>query len=345
MHGTPQPTVRSDRTFTATITSAEAGSTVAEVCRTRWPTYSPEDWQDLFDRQGLLLNQCLANGTEHVTAGDLLACTVPTGPEPDVRTDYRILFRDDHLAVIDKPGDLPCHPAGRYYAHTLAHLLLTRENFPAVHLANRLDRETSGLVVVALTSEAASRLGSAFMRRDVEKTYLTAVEGIFPETPCQVSGWLYLARGATVRRKRVFVPSEAPHPDNSLAVETHFRRLGCVDGLSWLEVVPLTGRPHQIRATLKGIGFPIVGDKLYGIDESIYARFAADSMTSLDRKRLRLPRQVLHAARLAFPHPLTGERLVFDAPLPDDLASLSAAPIDRRKGLPGMPGVGTHAAF
>lgn len=292
------------------------------LCRLRWPSYAEDDWHVLFARQGLRVNGLPAEPDQAIHVGDRLECTVAVGAEPAARTDYRILYRDAALAVIDKPGNLPCHPAGRYYANTLERLLLDRGDFPGVHLVNRLDRETSGLVLVALSNEAASALGAAFTRRDVTKQYLAVVEGEFPEGTLNATGWLYLARGTTVRRKRVFLPEADAHPHEAQHVETRFRCLARRNGLSWLEVRPVTGRPHQIRATLKGLGYPVVGDKLYGVDETIYARLSTDQMSPLDQAHLRIARQALHAFRLTFRHPVSGAQFVFTAPLPDDLASL-----------------------
>ncbi len=319
MHS-PGPTPHAlHRTFSATISPEEGGRELLPVCRQRWPSYALSDWQQAFEGRQLLLNGTPATRTTCVRDGDVLECRIPLEPEPETRTDYRIVYRDESLAVIDKPGNLPSHPAGRYCANTLERLLVDREGWPEVHLVNRLDRETSGLVLIALSAEAASRLGASFMRREVLKTYQALVEGCFPEEPRDITGWLYLVRGVTVRRKRVFVPVNMPHPENAQPVETRFRRIACVNGLSWVEACPVTGRPHQIRATLKAIGHPIVGDKLYGVDETIYARLATDGMTALDRRRLRLPRQALHASRLGFRHPFTKAMLIFTAPLPCDL--------------------------
>lgn len=299
--------------------ASEAGLPLADFCRRRWPSYSNADWQDLFSRGGLLLNGIVASPDIPTRAGDRLECSVIIGAEPLVSSDYSIIYRDESLAVIDKPGNLPCHPAGRYYDNTLLQLLKKHEGWKDLHLANRIDRETSGLVLVALNAENASLLGKAFMQHKVHRTYLALVEGIFPEGTRKVSGWLYLAKGITVRCKRVFVPQKTCQTTKARKVETVFKRIACQNGLSWLEVVPLTGRPHQIRATLKGMGFPIVGDKLYGLDETIYARLTTDSITESDRRKLRIDRQALHAFRMELTHPQTGRKLLFKAPLPQDL--------------------------
>ena len=290
-----------------------------------------------------------------------------TAPEPPVDARFRILFEDESLAVVEKSGNIPCHPAGRYREHTLAHLLVSRAGFPAVHWVNRLDRETSGLVVVAKTPEAASRLGKSLMANRFRKRYLVAVEGVWhhPED-FSATGWIHPARSALVHKMRVFVPDAAtcaayglpassaplpPPPGATLgghvltgagqASETLFRPIAVGDRppapspdppVALLEAEPRTGRVHQIRATLRALGFPVVGDKLYGPDEGIYARLCDDAVTDADRARLRMRRQALHASRIAFPHPFEKREIAVESPLPQDMRALlwynSALPND-----------------
>ena len=130
-------------------------------------------------------------------------------------------------------------------------------------------------------------------------------KSVQPSKPPAVRGAIVLVRGDIVRKKRVFRPDETLDPASPAHALTRFRCLGRAAGISFLEAVPETGRPHQIRATLKAIGFPVVGDKLYGVDETIYARMCADAMTPEDVAALRMSRQALHAQSLAFRHPFT----------------------------------------
>ena len=259
--------------------------------------------------------------------------------EPPVDESFAILFEDQAVAVVAKSGNIPCHSGGRYREHTLAHLLAERAGFPALHWVNRLDRETSGTVVVAKTAEAASRLGRALIRGRFAKRYLAIVQcgGVqtlpHPESGVWVTvrGALHPARGCGVRKMRLFVSEgdESPAPDSGAAViptgpgqvcETRFRLLDQRGGFALVEAEPVTGRVHQIRATLRAMGLPVVGDKLYGPDPGIYARLCDDAMTEADRASLLLPRQALHAASIAFPHPFTGALIHVEAPLPPDMA-------------------------
>ena len=261
-------------------------------------------------------------------------------PEPPVDESFAILYEDDALAVVAKSGNIPCHPGGRYRKHTLAHLLARRAGFGDLHWVNRLDRETSGTVVVAKTAEAASRLGHTLMRGRFSKRYLAIVQCGDVRTLPQddsaawetVRGTLHPAHGCGVRKMRLFVPEgeSPPAPDSGASIvptgpgqvcETRFRQLGRRGGYALVEAEPVTGRVHQIRSTLRAMGLPVVGDKLYGPDPGIYARLCDDALTESDRAALLLPRQALHATSIAFPHPFAGELVRVVAPLPPDMSS------------------------
>lgn len=258
--------------------------------------------------------------------------------EPPVDGTYAVLFEDEAVAVVAKSGNIPCHAGGRYREHTLAHFLARRAGFRDLHWVNRLDRETSGTVVVAKTADAASRLGVALMRGRFMKRYWAIVRcgtvSTLPSAPsgdwAAVRGTLFPARGCGVRKMRLFIPEgmSAPMPDSGAAIvttgagqscETRLRLLGKKGDFALMEAEPVTGRVHQIRATLRALGLPIVGDKLYGPDPGIYARLCEDAVTEADRSALLLPRQALHARSIAFPHPFTGGMVQATAPLPADM--------------------------
>ena len=260
----------------------------------------------------------------------------PPVSEPPVDGSYAILFEDETVAVVAKSGNIPCHAGGRYREHTFAHLLAKRIGFHDLHWVNRLDRETSGTVVVAKTADAASRLGVSLMRGRFTKRYWAIVHcGSVPALPsadsgtwATVCGTLFPAHGCGVFKMRLFVLEGADVPDSRAAVvptgpgqscETHLRLLGRRGGFALVEAEPVTGRVHQIRATLRALGLPIVGDKLYGPDPGIYARLCEDALTEADHAALLLSRQALHAHSIAFPHPYTGGTVQATAPLPPDM--------------------------
>lgn len=256
-------------------------------------------------------------------------------PEPEIDPRFSVLLENADFAVVSKSGNLPCHASGRYSINTLETLLKREAGFGEVYFISRLDRETSGCVLVAKTVEAASALGKAMMKHRFEKEYLCVVSGT---PPCAVgetvraAGTLWPVGDDTVFKYRFFTRGDAP-PDASVGFHGELRGAGqsCetvfetlpwsaigvdapAEGLSLVRCVPVTGRTHQIRATLKGLGCDVLGDKLYGPDYSIYKRMCEGAITPEDRAALRAPRQALHAWKLSFASPFDGARISVESP-------------------------------
>jgi 23S rRNA pseudouridine1911/1915/1917 synthase len=214
-----------------------------------------------------------------------------------------ILFEDEHLLVINKPAGLVVHPGAGVRTGTLVHALLHHD--PAIAavggegrpgIVHRLDRDTSGLLVVARTEEAHRALQEAVRERRVERVYLALAEGRISAR----TGTIDAPIGRASRQRHRMAVSGAA----SREARTHFEVLELLAAESYLEAKLETGRTHQIRAHFAAIGHPLVGDTVYG-----------------GPARHGLERQFLHAHRLAFDHPVSGERLEFRSELPEDLAA------------------------
>lgn len=265
--------------------------------------------------------------------GDQVTLLRERMPEPEVSFDYRVLFEDDSLFVIEKPANLPVHPAGRYFFNTLiVHLKTQGHQTPLkmdkeFFLVHRIDKETSGVLVLAKTREVCTHLIKQFAKRTTEKLYLAIVLGTTPEK-FTVDRPIRRALHSAIRLKMEAVPEGAEGGvEGGMTALTDFKRLTMVNGFSLLECRPKTGRQHQIRVHLDFAGFPIVGDKLYGRPEEEALRFFERKLLTPEAEaKLLLPRHALHAAALSFEHPASGTRMTFNSELPEDMRKLFMAP-------------------
>ena len=235
--------------------------------------------------------------------------------EPEADLDYRVAYEDEALLIVDKPGNLCVHPSGPFFRNTLWYLLTAK--YGEIHLLSRLDRETSGLLAVAKEKSIARRMS----RARAVKEYLAVVHGAF-DRETEAAGWLVDDTASAIRKKRRFVAelTEGAIRPERAATRLTPERIGAE--FSLVRAFPETGRMHQIRATLFSLGFPVAGDKLYGLDELCYLKLRRGELTDADRAQLRIGRQALHSARLTLTHPLSGEELRVESPLPEELASL-----------------------
>ncbi|MEQ9364574.1 MAG: RluA family pseudouridine synthase, partial [Leptospirales bacterium] len=176
-----------------------------QILARRYPRFNRSEWQDRIRNGDVLVNDAPARPSRKVATGDVVRFRFQRGPEPGVSRDYRVIHEDEFLYVVDKPGDLPVHPSGVYSANTLYSLIKAERgpDFP-VNLVHRLDRETSGLMVIAKDSPTARDLQAAFQAKDeVRKIYRTLVEcpaAGFPER-LDARGWIFSAREGPVRKK------------------------------------------------------------------------------------------------------------------------------------------------
>jgi 23S rRNA pseudouridine1911/1915/1917 synthase len=232
--------------------------------------------------------------------------TAPTGEiDPDAPVaEYTVAFEDEHLIVVDKPAGVVVHPARGHWQGTLAQALAGTaaggEDPWRAGLVHRLDKDTSGLLVVAKSDAVHEALKTALQARDITREYLALVEG----RPTARSGTI----DAPIGRDRHVRTRHSIDTDQPREARTHFAIERALERYTLLRVHLETGRTHQIRVHLQAIGLPIAGDPEYGREGL-----------------LGLQRQFLHATRLAFPHPLTGETVACESPLPPDLADALAA--------------------
>jgi 23S rRNA pseudouridine1911/1915/1917 synthase len=243
--------------------------------------------------------------------------------EAPVPTSIPILYEDPYLLAVDKPASLPVHPTARYHRNTLIKVLQAARPGEFLALGHRLDRETSGVILLAKTPACERALKRQFeLRERVHKTYLALTwgdpSGASGERRFRFERGLRLDPASPYRVKMI----AGDHPDALRAVTTfEVEATAVARGRTYARVTCEleTGRQHQIRVHLAELGAPIVGDKLYGPDEACFARAADGELTLADHELLELPRHALHASKIALDHPVTREPLGVEAPVPNDL--------------------------
>ena len=256
-----------------------------------------------------------ARPSSPVRAGETILLRRPAPVEPEVPRHFDILFEDESVLVIDKPAGLPMHTTAKFWRNTLVALL--RERYPdeQMEIAHRIDRETSGVLLIARNRQVASFLTRAFARRAVEKTYLALVKGHPPD-----EGKIDMPLRLLDTKSRIMMGPV--HDGSGLTAVTQFRVVRRLPGHAVCEARPLTGRQHQIRVHFACIGHPIVGDKLYGAGEALFMRSCEEPLTpELLACFDGLPRHALHAHRLTFPHPIGKHAVTIESPLPADIAA------------------------
>ena len=246
----------------------------------------------------------------------------PPWDEEPVPTEVPILYEDEHLLAVDKPALLPVHPTARYYRNTLIQVLKRARPGEFVSLGHRIDRETSGVLLVSKTPACDRALKKALAdRADIDKTYVALTWGIPEPAKDGTTSFRYERSVELDPVSRLRVKMRLGESPDALYAATRFVIEETRGRYARVRCDLETGRQHQIRLHLASLGSPIVGDKLYGPDETCFARGADGELEAEDHELLELPRHALHAARLALAHPITGARLVVEAPLPSDLAA------------------------
>lgn len=285
------------------IVPAELDGERADLVVARLGGLSRAEAKAITEAGAVTVDGVTAASKQRLAAGNSVEFEVPPPRETltPQEVDFSVAYEDEHLAVVEKPAGIVTHPGAGTRSPTLAAGVLQR--WPQVRgvgdegrwgIVHRLDKETSGLLVVALDLHAFDGLRAAIRARAVERSYLALVRGV-PDPP---AGTIDAPISRDTRsRGRMRVES------GGRAARTHYRVVASGASMALLEVGLDTGRTHQIRVHMAAVGMPIVGDRQYG-----------QSAGS--------PRLFLHAARLAFDHPATGERIEVESPLPEDLATV-----------------------
>ena len=298
-----------------------AGLRLDHFVKTQIPRLSRTKIQHIIDTQLRRKDGFAPKPATSVAAGEHYIIRREARPEPPCPRTFTVLHEDARMRIIDKPSGLPVHASAKFYFNTLTRVLDERyPGEPEQQICHRLDRETSGCLVVARDKEAAAFLKTAIASKDrTTKQYLAVVAGQPPwdseavlDTPLRLSTAADPTRIPTVR--------VLPDPRGLTAItRVRVEQRGAKHALVRCTLV--TGRQHQIRVHLAVAGFPIVGDKIYAHGDDPFVEYCEEGLTPELAELFVLPRHALHAARIVVPHP-DGGTVTADAPLPPDLAAL-----------------------
>lgn len=259
-----------------------------------------------------------------IRPGDVVTVSLPEPPrDTDLKPEnipLNIVFEDEYIVVVNKPAGMVVHPAYQNWSGTLVNALMYHfselphmpgnEGRPG--LVHRIDKDTSGLLVIAKTETAITNLAKQFFDHTIDRTYQAIVWGV----PSQESGTINVNVGRSLKDRRI--TTAFPKGDFGRTAITHYKLLKDFRYVSLVECRLETGRTHQIRAHMKHIGHPLFNDEMYGGNEVLKGTLFTKYKQFVENCFKLIPRQALHAKSLGFTHPITGERVYFDSELPDD---------------------------
>jgi RluA family pseudouridine synthase len=322
MEETPPNSTSPEKTILQSrVPSHGEGKTLLAYLAGRFRYQSQDDWEKKIIRGEVTLNEKPSTPLKILQPGDCIAYQLVL-KEPPVNKDIKLLYEEKSFLVATKPGNLPSHADGNYIKNTFIYLLtqtLRQKGWRGdVRLVHRLDRETSGLMVVAKDKECHRMLSGQFEKGEVRKEYLALAQGTLTPGTFEVDGPIGRSTQSQISIRRQVLAAGTPGARPS---RTLFETLQHLGESTLLRCVPQTGRTNQIRVHLESIGHPILGDRLYGRSDEEFLEFvrAAKKGNEIPPAPGGAPRLMLHAHRLSFRHPITEQRVEFESPLPQDI--------------------------
>lgn len=318
-----------ERIVQTKINKLATGKTLINFLAERFSYHSKNEWRNLIKSDFIKVNGINAEPETILNFEDLVSFDTSSFKEPEVNAKFATIYEDDNFLIVDKAANLPVHPAGPFFKNTLWWIL--KNKYEKIHILTRLDRESSGLVIIAKNPKAVANFAKLKSNGEVKKTYIAIVFGCFPDGRFIASGSLITKENSIVRKKLYFdgvlkklndsddEPQKFYKDFPSNWAITIFRKINCDAGISALEAELISGRTHQIRATLSSLNFPLLGDKIYGVNENAYIKFVNGTIDDCDFRKLGAKRQLLHCREVVFP--IGGNEKNFLSDIPEDMKS------------------------
>ncbi len=303
--------------ISSSVPQAYNGFSIPDYLTGRFTYLSKEEWLKRITEGRVYCNDIPSGVDTIIEADDVIAYDMPEFTEPPADLSYSIVHEDEWLLGINKPGNLLVHHRGKSFKSNLIYHIRYVHNppFEKAGIVNRLDRETSGVVIVAKNREALVAMNRVLASRKVVKEYRAIVKG----SPKPDSGTIDMPIGRVSNSKvgyRYGVNGEKAK--NAVTGYETLQRIG--ESYSLLRLVPETGRTHQLRVHMAATGHVIVGDKLYGMEDDEFIEWRRDPDNF--KGKLVFHRQALHCFRMSFIHPYTEKECTISAPLPEDMQQL-----------------------
>lgn len=272
----------------------------------RFPYQSKESWLSAIKTGAIKVNGKIVEHSYVLINRDVISYERPRESEPEIDPTYNILYQDQHILVVEKSGNLPVAESGRYYRNVLINILKEKEGFSELYTVHRLDKETSGVLVIARTKEVAQEMGIQFSNQIPKKEYHAILNGALNKEEILVNRPLKngLPQIHKVRIRQIVSPT-------GKSAKTLFTRVNGNEDLTLTRVKLFSGRTHQIRCHAEYIGHPILGDKLYGQTDKRFIQILKQEIKPEFPPYGIIPRHLLHASSLSFIHPESKKEVSF----------------------------------
>ena len=276
------------------------------LCR-RFKYYNSNEWINNIIEGKVRLNGFSVSPYRVLSSQDEITYDRPIEEEPIVDPAYDVLYEDEYIIAVSKSGNIPVCESGRYVLNTLLHVVKAKHGLSELYAVQRLDKETSGVLVYAKQKSIAINMGKIISGYEHNKKYHAVLYGKMKDEEIIVDANIGKAGDSSIIRIRQAVRDEGKE------AKTRFRRLFSDGNFTLAEIVTYTGRTHQIRCHAEHLGHPIVGDKMYGKSDDHFLRLLKQKEIYTTELTGQIDRQLLHSSWLEIPHPFSGERVDFSA--------------------------------
>ncbi len=286
--------------------------TLIDFLLRRFRYLDEQEWRKNIDKKLIWVDSRIGSANLKLQNNQNIIYFRPDYLEPQVDPNFDVIFEDESLIGLNKSGNLPTSPSGKYFKNTLSSLIKKKFGWETIYTLHRLDRETSGVIIFAKKQIIAQKMASLFQKKQIKKIYSAILSKHLPNDSNKKLSEAYISlpigrdKNSNIRIKQSVNYEGKPS-------QTYFKEIKKIGNYSIVEVRPYTGRTHQIRVHAAHIGCAILGDKLYGLPNDGFINWLNEGENFLRTQNFPLHRQLLHALEIRFPHPITKKDIIIRA--------------------------------